>query len=133
MDTWDGLAGAVIANNTFVHNAIGIEFTHTVTSNVLVANNIFASNGVSMLNACDSGNGTPSVQSNLCDSSGAGCDLVGDPLFRDPGAGDYHLRAGSPAIDAAVCLSQVTVDFDEIARPQGRACDLGAYEYTASP
>jgi hypothetical protein len=42
---------------------------------------------------------------------------------------DYHLTAGSPAIDQAVG-SAVPVDLDGNARPVGAAPDLGAYEYT---
>ncbi|MFL7794383.1 MAG: choice-of-anchor Q domain-containing protein [Anaerolineae bacterium] len=49
------------------------------------------------------------------------------PGFVDPGAWDYHLAAGSAAIDRGV-NSGVTVDIDGDARPAG-ACDLGADEY----
>lgn len=44
------------------------------------------------------------------------------------GAADAHLRPGSPAIDAGATLDGVTVDADGVARPQGPACDIGAYE-----
>jgi hypothetical protein len=44
------------------------------------------------------------------------------------GPADAHLQPGSPAIDAGVAQQEVTVDLDGIARPQGAACDLGAYE-----
>ena len=53
-------------------------------------------------------------------------------LYADPrlaGAADAHLRPGSPAIDAGVTLSKVSADFDGVTRPQGVACDIGAYEY----
>ena len=51
------------------------------------------------------------------------------------GAADARLRAGSPAIDAGVTLTEVSTDFDGVTRPQGAACDIGAYEYkgAASP
>ena len=45
------------------------------------------------------------------------------------GPADAHLQPGSPAIDAGVAQQEVTIDHDGIARPQGAACDLGAYEF----
>jgi hypothetical protein len=42
---------------------------------------------------------------------------------------DYHLVAGSPAVDQAAGGS-VAVDLDGRARPDGAAADLGAYEFT---
>ncbi len=54
-----------------------------------------------------------------------------DPLFLAPAGGNFHLRAGSPAIDAAVPLTAVTVDFDGHPRPFGPAPDIGAFERLA--
>jgi hypothetical protein len=56
-----------------------------------------------------------------------------DPLFvsysGNHGQNDYHLQAGSPAIDKGYRLESVTMDFDSVPRPQGSAYDIGAYEY----
>ena len=52
-----------------------------------------------------------------------------NPLFINLAAGNYHLQAGSPAIDAGVTLPNVLNDFDGIARPQGVRYDIGPYEY----
>ncbi len=50
-------------------------------------------------------------------------------LFVDPVNNDYHLAAGSPAINAGTFLtSDVTDDIEGVARPQGGAYDIGAYE-----
>ncbi|HQA29740.1 MAG TPA: choice-of-anchor Q domain-containing protein, partial [Brevefilum fermentans] len=40
----------------------------------------------------------------------------------------FPLLEGSPAIDSAVCVGGVTTDQRGIRRPQGMACDRGAYE-----
>lgn len=53
----------------------------------------------------------------------------GDPLFVNMGSGDYHLRSGSPAIDAGASLGY-NRDFDGAAVPAGRAPDMGAFEYS---
>jgi parallel beta-helix repeat protein len=53
-----------------------------------------------------------------------------DPLFVNPAANDFHLRGGSPAIDAGIALAEVTNDFDGVPRPQGPGYDIGAFEYT---
>jgi hypothetical protein len=52
-----------------------------------------------------------------------------NPLFVNPAGGNYHLQAGSQAIDAGITLSNVLNDFDGIARPQGVRYDIGPYEY----
>ena len=51
--------------------------------------------------------------------------------FADAGADDYRLAAGAPAIDAGVVLPDVPTDRLGVQRPQGRAYDVGAYEWPA--
>jgi hypothetical protein len=48
--------------------------------------------------------------------------------YQENGAGDYHLQAGSPAIDKGFSTSAPLTDFDGKARPQGAGVDIGAYE-----
>ena len=50
-------------------------------------------------------------------------------LFVDTAAGDYHLRADAPARDTALTATDVTTDFEGLARPSGPASDIGADEY----
>ena len=52
-----------------------------------------------------------------------------NPMFVNAANGDYHLAAGSPAIDAADPGATLAEDFDGTARPVGSARDLGAFEY----
>lgn len=51
-----------------------------------------------------------------------------DPRFADYAKWDLHLRADSPAIDAGFDIGRTT-DFDGTPVPQGKAPDIGAYEF----
>ncbi len=51
-----------------------------------------------------------------------------DPAFADAAAGDFHLTAGSPAIDQGSPAAAPAVDYDGAPRPVGKAPDLGAFE-----
>jgi len=67
---------------------------------------------------------------NIGMSPGPG-DKIGDPLFLNFNGKDFHLKAGSPAIDAGVNLNYST-DFDGNKVPEGSAPDIGAYEYNSN-
>ncbi|HEY3351608.1 MAG TPA: right-handed parallel beta-helix repeat-containing protein, partial [Polyangia bacterium] len=56
--------------------------------------------------------------------------LVATPaqLFVDPAA-DFHLKAGSPAIDVGTSANAPATDLEDHARPAGAGVDIGAYEY----
>ena len=59
-----------------------------------------------------------------------GGNSAADPLFVNPGGGDFHLSAGSPAIDAGADDPQNgPVDLDGKPRKLGAAPDMGAYEF----
>jgi hypothetical protein len=49
--------------------------------------------------------------------------------------GDYHLRAGSPCIDAGnpVIITWMGAEIDGVWRPVGSAPDIGAYEFAVLP
>ncbi|MFH2094745.1 MAG: right-handed parallel beta-helix repeat-containing protein [Bacteroidota bacterium] len=53
--------------------------------------------------------------------------IQADPLFVNPGAGDYHLQAGSPCVDAGTAAGAPAGDLDGNARDA--LVDIGAYEY----
>jgi hypothetical protein len=54
-------------------------------------------------------------------------------LFADVGADDFHLSAGSPAIDAGTSLFAPATDREGNPRPQGGGIDVGAFERAAPP
>jgi hypothetical protein len=55
--------------------------------------------------------------------------VTGDPLLVSPSTHDFHLQAGSAAIDHGIATPALT-DYDGDPRPQGAAFDIGAYERT---
>ncbi len=55
--------------------------------------------------------------------------ISADPLFANQSAGDYHLQANSPCIDAGTSSNAPATDFEGTTRPQGSGFDMGAYEY----
>ena len=54
-----------------------------------------------------------------------------NPMFASATTPDYHVQAGSPAIDSGASVS-VATDFDGNPRPMGAAFDIGAYEYSGA-
>lgn len=105
--------GAVAMINTIVASyTTGIE---QVTGTLNYDYNLFFGNGSAV--ACDW----------TCNAGGSNV-YDSDPLFANPIAADYHLRAGSGAINAGAELG-VTSDLDGLPRPDpGAAPDIGAYE-----
>ena len=60
-------------------------------------------------------------------------DVTAEPQFVDPANGDYRLKPGSPGIDAGVTIEAIGADLRGVKRPQGKACDVGAYELEQPP
>jgi parallel beta helix pectate lyase-like protein/uncharacterized protein DUF1565 len=103
--------------------------------------------GLSVANAQNGASGTRNAdvrnnivyrnESGITDyATGAGTvlsnNLTSDPKFVNAAAGDFHLQAGSPAIDKGADLRPqgVTTDFEGNPRPQGSALDIGADEWS---
>ncbi|WP_031370026.1 proprotein convertase P-domain-containing protein [Lysobacter antibioticus] len=107
-----------VSNNTIVGNRTGIKVSAQVNSTLhLYQNNILAGNAVGF----EITNGTPAnhplFKNNLvfnntsnyvgvADQTGINGNLSADPLFVAPTIGNYHIAAGSPAVDAGA-----TADF----------------------
>jgi trimeric autotransporter adhesin len=91
-------------------------------SRVLFSNNLYFAAG-SGPSGCNYNVGSINVGS---DAKGVNA----NPNFANPSASNFHLTAGSPAIDAGIDTG-ITTDFDGVARPQGSAFDIGAFEFVS--
>lgn len=130
IDAGYSATNALIYNNTIYNTGVGL-WTGPSSAGAVFKNNIVIRS--SNRNMVDTS--TTSVKShNLCDTSGTGCTHVGDPKFAGAAGGDFHLLAGSAAIDQGADLSAagVTGDIEGTTRPQGARFDIGAYEFGAT-
>jgi len=120
-----------VASNTAATGGGGI---HWISGTVTLLDSIVASNGVTNCAGTLASNGHNLDSGVTCGFAATG-DLTDTnpllgPLSEENGAWVHPLLGGSPAIDAGVCLPGVTtVDQRGMARPQGDACDIGAYEW----
>lgn len=96
----------------------------------LIQNNVFHSPGAT--NSLDAATCTatfnvisPQMQAVAANN------ILQDPMLVNAANGNFHLLAGSPAIDAAMPSGgpDPAADFDGVARPQGAAKDIGAFEF----
>jgi parallel beta-helix repeat protein len=116
-----------IYNNVVYGNrAVGLRISAYNADNITAKNNIFSSNPIQIDVSSSLNNFI--LSHNLYhqpDSVGRGAQdqnpNFGDPLFVNPSAGEFHLQANSPAIDAGI----------DVGLPySGSAPDLGAFEYS---
>ncbi len=127
---------ATIQNSTIVGNTGGASFgggLHVLGGTTTMSNSIVANNS----GAADCG-GTLTAGSNNLDTDGSCGDATTatsaqinlGPLQDNGGKSQtMALGAGSVAIDAATADTQITADQRDLARPQGAAPDIGAFEY----
>ncbi len=148
-------AGALLVNNTIAGNSAGtsagVQITYAggaiyeVQSHPVLVNNILWSNLPDQLHGAGQGlagsftvaysdvqGGQPGVITNGNTTlNWLEGNLDADPLFANPGAGDYALQPGSPAIDGGTPYfewnGQVIVDLQP-GQYNGTAPDIGAIE-----
>jgi len=116
--------GSAAIRDTIIAGNMGLDINGAVTSN---GNNLIGdmsgSSGVT--------NGT---KGDIVGTAASPVDPRLVPLaLNAPGTTQTHaLGPASPAIDAGgACPSRVSADQRGVMRPQGNACDIGAYEYVA--
>lgn len=127
--------GVRIVNDTIAdHGGVGFEID--LNQKGAAGNGV---TGVTVSNTIFSGGFAGSVTPSMIRSSivsqasfaGTNGNIFADPKFVGPAQGDFHLQAGSPAIDAGSSAGAPATDFDGRARSDGHI-DIGAYEFTGS-
>jgi len=140
-----------IVNSTFINNISttlnsggGVEVTGDTTT---INHSTFSSNSIATINVVA---GNVIMTNSIIDSIGSHCNVIGGSLTADStnhsngacGAASVHanlmlgtftgtvilLVSGSPAQDAIPAPCSVSLDQIANSRPQGSACDAGAYE-----
>lgn len=138
-------AAPVIINNTIVRHDIDGEIVDGTAIRILqnqgidsldIRNNIIAWNILGLVSQmrrpCSGNRHNLLWQNSRADYTGfvAGPgDLAADPGLVAPGAGDFHLSAGSVCIDAAESVASVQLDMDGESRSMGDGPDIGADEF----
>lgn len=131
---------ARIENNIFYENAVtqststanGIDFVSvTNATGIQIRNNLFYASGSGGTQAWSATGATAGVNY----TQSGNIINVGAPRFVSAGATlppspNFALTSTSPAIDAGRSLDITKIAIDGTTRPQGRAYDIGAYEYT---
>jgi parallel beta-helix repeat protein len=125
----------LVYNNTIYNSASrGINISAAATR-PLIKNNIVV-NSIASGNIANDGASSPTFSTNLCNGSGGStnCSVTGDPLFVNPGGGNFQLSSlSSQAVNTGTTLpAPYNVDILGVVRPQASVFDIGAYEYTSS-
>lgn len=129
---YDNTSGAVFLHNTLAENTgVGILFDAPAGSATAAHNNIFWGNAAADYRLL--AGSAPTLSHNQCaQADGGRCEAVGDPHFVDARGGDFHLTAGSPAIDQGLPLAGAAPPGMDVSY-SGSAPDVGAWEHTAAP
>jgi hypothetical protein len=126
-----GIQGATGGGSDGVGGGIHSLLAGTLADSIVAGNEASGSTGSAGANCAGT---VPTGSSDLTFPGSTGCPgSVGDPLLGElaDNTGPTQtmaLAAGSPAIDAAGTTGCQATDQRGVSRPQGDACDIGAYE-----
>ena len=104
--------------------------------NLSLTSTIVANNGVNCSGGASDGGSNLQFPGTTCGVSVTSADPLLQALADNGGPTKTQaLTAGSPAIDAGteICPPTPPTDQRGVARPQGPACDIGAFEFIAAP
>lgn len=128
-----------IENNIFYENGVnlpnsavnGIDFVSTTCTGIQIRNNLaFTSeSGRKPFLSSRAIEGVHYMQSGNIVNTDNPRFVNAPPTL--PDSPNFALTERSPAIDKGLSLGEIRTSFDGTTRPQGRAYDIGAYEYSA--
>jgi parallel beta-helix repeat protein len=128
----------MVVNNTIVDNGltgheegilIGGDVIPTIVNNIVVSHAVGIRSQASVTPVVDYNDVWNNREANYSGVVTGTHDISTDPQFVDAAGGDYHLRNGSPCIDAGTTVSWLTTDLDSDSRPRGVHYDIGADEF----
>jgi hypothetical protein len=112
-------SGSYVANNIAYRNCIGGFYESGSVTSPTYVNNLAYANAPSRCRQ--------DLTANTYVQGGSGW-IFADPLFANIAGDDYHLQAGSPAVDSGTATGAPSSDIDGTVRPTGAGFDRGAYE-----
>ena len=146
---WEG-TNSVVENNTVLrvlpkNSVTDVVFSfkypgNIIRNNVFVVNSkrqVFSDNGTQVYKMGDYAGqkrhnniyfSVDGTQPDPCGLPLGEGEKIADPGFVDYEKRDYHLKPGSPAIDAGF-NSRSAIDLDRKKVPRGKARDIGAFEF----
>jgi hypothetical protein len=119
-----------LASNTALSGTGGLATTVGV---ITATGTLLANNGLNCTGSLIDSGGNLQWPGTDCGPTIAAADPLLGPLIAVGGTWVYPLTLGSPAINAGATGACPAVDQLGVARPQGTACDVGAYEYVGLP
>jgi hypothetical protein len=131
-----GTGARVVVKNAVVHDVTTAFRYEDNIQNLRIWNSTVGRNVTRAFQAAAAPNAALDVRNLLsmsalsAEASAASNLRVAATAFVNAAAGDYHLAAGSPALNAGERLDEVPIDRDGVERPQGGAYEAGAYELT---
>lgn len=124
----------MIINNTIYdnRNSDGLYIANPDVIDIKVYNNIIGRNDDSQIYIENTPLSEIKLHSNLVEGTtgqyGEVNQIVANPQFVDTAHGNFHLQLNSPAIDKGIASTIAVHDYDNIARPNNKKWDIGAYE-----
>ncbi len=129
-----GSTGDTLYNNIFINHH---SFRGSISVDESSIQNFFSDYNI-VVDRLSNDDGESNM--NLSDWQNLGYDIHSqianqeDQIFVNPGSNDFHILAGSQAVNEGTGLvsSIVKNDIENLPRPQGNGFDIGAYEYAGA-